>query len=182
MSDSTTVARPYAKAIAEYARQNDSWQEWSDKLSVLAQALKLDEAVSFITNPSTTEEQHVSLLMTLVKKQFNDKASQTAENLLRLLAHNKRLCLLPEIQVQFESLKAQHDKTQKVEVISYSKLTEQQLQQLSDSLSKRLERKVLLEPKVDSALLGGAIIRAGDLVIDGSVRDKLNKLKVGLTA
>lgn len=90
--------------------------------------------------------------------------------------------LLPEIEALYEVYRAEQEKILEVDVVSYSELTPAQQQRLSESLSQRLSRKVSLKISIDPSLLGGALIRAGDLVIDGSVRGKLNMLGTSLAA
>lgn len=177
MSDSTTIARPYAKAIFEYALANQQLKDWSAYLYVLSEAVALPDAASFIANPATSIKQHTELLMGL-----NPNKDSGFENIIHLLAQNKRILLLPEIFLLFEAYRAEQEKTLEIHVSSFSKLSAAQEVQMTDSLSKRLQRHVALNVTIDTTLLGGAIIRAGDLVIDGSVRGKLNKLGTGLAA
>lgn len=181
MSDTTTIARPYAKAIFEHALAAKKLSQWSEILHELAIAVLDEKAMQFITNPVATEEQQKGLLMTLFPK-FEPNEKKAIENLVALLAHNKRLMLLPDIKALFEALRAEQEKTLKVKVISFSELSAAQQEQLINSLSKRLQRQVTLNLSVDESLLGGAVIHAGDLVIDGSVRGKLNKLSTDLAA
>ncbi len=178
MSDSTTIARPYAKAIFESALAEKNLAEWSVGLMTLAQAVLNPEAAQFIENPASTVEQHIELLQGLI----NSGVSESINNLISLLATNKRLMLLPEISALYEVLRAEQEKTLDVDVSSFSDLSAAQQERLIESLSQRLQRKVSLKISIDPSLLGGAIIRAGDLVIDGSVRGKLNKLSTGLAA
>lgn len=178
MSDSTTIARPYAKALFEHALAENQLSQWSHHLRLLAQAVLTPEASQFIANPASTVSQHVELLEAI----SDTKADESLKNLINLLATNKRLALLPEIEQLYQVHRAEQEKTLSVEVISFSEVSPEQQQKLTDSLSKRLQRKVSLEIRIDTSLLGGAIIQAGDLVIDGSVRGKLNKLKTNLAA
>jgi len=180
MSDSTTIARPYAKAIFEYALAEKKLAEWSAHLVVLAQAILTSEASQFIANPASTVEQHIELLQAASKAET--KKSDSLNNLIILLATNKRLMLLPEIYALYEIHRAEQEKTLDVDVSSFSALSSTQEQRLTDSLSQRLQRKVSLKISIDPSLLGGAVIRAGDLVIDGSVRGKLIKLSTDLAA
>lgn len=180
MSDSTTIARPYAKAIFEYALAQKNLAQWSDYLSVLAHTVLDPYASQFIANPASTAEQHIELLQAL--GDLNNNEQHPLSNLIGLLAVNKRLMLLPEIKVLYEIHRAEQEKTLGVELISYSTVSSTQQQQLIDALSKRLQRNVSLNISIDPSLLGGAVIRAGDLVIDGSVRGKLNKLSADLAA
>lgn len=180
MSDSTTIARPYAKAIFEHALAEKKLGEWSGYLLILAQAVSMPIASEFINNPASTEEQHVDLLQSVCGAKA--KEDKSLINLITLLAANKRLMLLPEIKGLYEVHKADQEKTLSVDVNSFSEFSPAQQQKLVDSLSQRLQRKVSLKINIDPSLLGGAVIQAGDLVIDGSVRGKLNKLGTGLTA
>jgi F-type H+-transporting ATPase subunit delta len=180
MSDSTTIARPYAKAIFEHALAEKKLAEWSEHLMILAQAVLNPQASQFIANPGSTDTQQIELLQSVCSAKVKDNTS--LNNLIALLAANKRLMLLPEIKALYEVHRAEQEKTLGVDVISYSEVSPAQQQQLIESLSNRLQRKVSLKISIDPSLLGGAVIRAGDLVIDGSVRGKLNKLSTGLAA
>jgi F-type H+-transporting ATPase subunit delta len=97
-------------------------------------------------------------------------------NFVSVLALNKRLGLLPEIHDQFVRFKANLEKSVDVEVISAFDLADAARDKLADVLGRKLERSVNVSTTTDSNLLGGVLIRAGDLVIDGSVRGRLNKL------
>lgn len=180
MSDSTTIARPYAKAIFEYALAENKLAEWSTHLTMLAQTVLNHDAAQFIENPASTVAQHIDLLQSIINAESTK--NESINNLIALLATNKRLMLLPEIYAHYEALRAEQEKTLDVEVSSFSALSETQKEQLIESLSRRLQRKVALKINIDPTLLGGAVIRAGDLVIDGSVRGKLNKLATDLAA
>jgi F-type H+-transporting ATPase subunit delta len=180
MSDSTTIARPYAKAIFEFALGEKKLAEWSVYLQTLAQAILLPQASDFISNPASSIEQQIELLQSL--SSLKGKDSESLNNLISLLATNKRLKLLPEIKGLYEAHRAEQEKTLEVNVFSFSEVSAAQQKQLIESLSQRLQRKVSLEITIDPSLLGGAVIRAGDLVIDGSVRGKLNKLSTDLAA
>lgn len=179
MSDSITTARPYAKAIFEQALAEKKLANWSRYLSVLAYVASSNEGADFIANPNATTSQRIELLQAICHV---DAEPSTVGNLIHLLADNKRLALLPEIYMLYEEFKAEQEKTLDVEVISFSPVSAEQQQQMITSLSQRLQRKVSLNISLDPSLLGGAVIRAGDLVIDGSVRGKLNKLSTDLAA
>lgn len=181
MSETITIARPYAKAIFEYAQHSANCAVWSNILNALAMALLTSEAQAFISNPASTKEAQLDLLEAVVAKASQDE-HKAAHELLVLLVENKRLGLLPDIHVIFERLRQEAEKTIKVQVQSFSPLSAEQQKALIEQLSQRLKREVELEQYIDSSLLGGAIIHAGDLVIDGSVRGKLNKLSNNLLA
>lgn len=182
MSNMTTLARPYAKAIFEYANAEKNLSSWSEILLNLSQIVLAPEVQAFIANPLSKVEQQTELLMSIFSKFENNTVKLATENLLALLAENKRLPLLPDISAQFEALRAEQEKTLAVTVSSFSSLSDEQQQDLIASLSQRLQRQISLDISIDKSLLGGAVIRAGDLVIDGSVRGKLNKLGTDLAA
>lgn len=180
MSDCITIARPYAKALFECAMAEKKLAEWSTFLGILAQAVLTPEAQKFVDNPASTTTQHIDLLKAVISSEL--KENEQVNNLISLLAVNKRLQILPDIYMLYQALRAEQEKTLDVEVLSHAELSTQQQERLIESLSNRLQRKVALKINIDPSLLGGAVIRAGDLVIDGSVRGKLNKLATELAA
>jgi len=182
MSDITTIARPYAKAIFQLALATNKLVDWSSVLSTLAQIVLLPEAARFINNPATTQDEQVKLLLSVIPDLKQTIEAKMIEQLVSLLAENKRLLLLPGIAAQYELLRAEQEKTMVVSVNSYTPLSQTQQQRLIETLTKRLQRQVALEISIDESLLGGALIQAGDLVIDGSVRGQLLKLQANLAA
>lgn len=182
MSDTTTIARPYAKAVFEHARDTKALALWSLFLHDLANAVLDPNAMHFIGNPAATVEAKTSLLLSIfaASDPLNDR--QTLASFVALLALNGRLAVLPDIYVQFEALRASEEKRLTVSVASFIPLTSTEQQQLIEALSRRLARHVTLDMSIDPSLLGGAVVRAGDLVIDGSVRGKLTKLGASLAA
>lgn len=182
MPDITTIARPYAKAIFKLALDKKQLREWSTALNGLTQAILDEEAQQFILNPATTPELQTQLLLEIISAMTLPVQTEDVQHLIHLLAANKRLLVLPDIYIQYDALRAEQEKTLTASVSSFAPLTAAQQQHLVDSLSKRLQRQVTLEMSIDPSLLGGAVIRAGDLVIDGSVRGKLNKLATNMAA
>jgi F-type H+-transporting ATPase subunit delta len=182
MSDITTIARPYAKAIFEIALASKQLAEWSSILTILTQAVSLSETVQFITNPSTTGQDHLDLFVSLLANLKVSVDSKLQEQFITVLVENNRLLLIPGICIQYELLRAEQEKTLTVSVSTYSELSKKQEQRLIDTLTQRLQRQVSLEISIDKSLLGGALIKAGDLVIDGSVQGQLLKLASSLAA
>lgn len=180
MSDSTTIARPYAKAIFEHALNEKQLAQWSEHLLVLTHSVLSGEGFEFITNPATTEQQHVAFLESVCSSKGKDDTALS--QFITLLATNKRLLVIPEIKTLYESHRAEQEKTLEVEVTSFSTVSEEQQKQMIEALSLRVQRTVSLKINIDPSLLGGAIIQAGDLVIDGSIRGKLNTLATDLAA
>jgi F-type H+-transporting ATPase subunit delta len=172
MAEAITIARPYASAVFSIAQEKGELKAWSELLMVLAQCANDPQMQSIITSPAVSDEQVVSILADIA----GDAVTADARNFLTLLAENNRLMLLTEITVLFEELRAEAEKSMTAEVVSAKALTPEQEAKISDALKARLGRDITLETSVDESLLGGAIIHAGDLVIDGSALGKLNRL------
>jgi F-type H+-transporting ATPase subunit delta len=172
MAEVVTIARPYASAVFSIAQDKGEFKAWSDLLAVLAQCVAVPNMQSIISSPSVNDEQVISLLSDIAGELMNDDA----RNLLGLLAENNRLQLLGAIAVIYEELREEAEKVMTADVTSAKALTPEQEASLSAALKKRLGRDVTLNTDVDETLLGGAIIRAGDLIIDGSALGKLNRL------
>lgn len=176
MIEPMTLARPYARAAFDYAREQSQLDAWTGALSMLAAAARDDRVTALLQDPTHTGEQRAEAVSGLI-----DDAPAGLSNFLRVMADNGRLALLPEIAEQFAALKADLEATVNVEVTSARDLSEDEAQQLADAMATRLARTVSITTQTDPALIGGAVIRAGDLVIDGSVRGRLDKLAGALT-
>ncbi len=172
MSDMIKFARPYAKAAFQLAREGGRLSDWSEMLQ-LASRIAADEVVArAISSPHVTRQQAVDLFLTIGTDQFDDQFAK----MLTVLAENDRLAILPEISAMYEQLRQEHEKRLSVRVVSAVALTDDQQERMSAALKKRFNRKINLQSETDISMLGGAIIYAGDLVIDGSVRGRLQKL------
>ncbi len=177
MSELTTLARPYAKAAFEFAIDKDNLSAWSEMLAFLS-LVTADKAMSqLLDNPSLTRDKAAEAVLSVAKGQLDEQG----ENFVRLLASNGRLELMTEVLSLFEQHKAEHDKTIEVECLSAVEMTEQQLSDLNGRLETKLGRKVNINCQIDPAVMGGMIIRAGDFVIDASVRGQLNDLADSLS-
>ena len=172
MAELSTLARPYAKAAFEYAREHGDLAGWSQQLATAAAVASADGMESVLDNPSITDAEQARLLNDVC----GDATGDAVKNFVSILASNKRLALLPEISTQFELYKANQEKSVDVEVISAFDLADETAGRLAEVLGRKLEREVKVSTSTDRDLLGGVLIRAGDLVIDGSVRGRLNKL------
>lgn len=177
MSELTTIARPYAKAAFDYAVENKVIPQWQEMLVFAAEVAK-NKAMKDVLSGSLAAEQLAELFNNICGEQLD----QQGQNLIKLLAENGRLKALPYISDLFNLYKADFDKEIDVEVTSAVKLTKKQESELGASLEKRLARKVKLNCNVNPELVAGLIIKAGDTVIDGSVRSKLNRLSDALQA
>ena len=183
MAELSTLARPYAKAAFEFAVEREGLQEWAEALALLAVVAEQDKVARLLHSPNLTAEQKADSLLQVCGDEVSGKAvSNKIENFTRLLAENQRLGLLSQIQQQFQALKADREKAIDVELISASSIDDAQQQKLATALTARLQREVNITVSVDSELIGGAVVRAGDMVIDGSVRGRLNKLAEALNS
>jgi F-type H+-transporting ATPase subunit delta len=178
MAELSTIARPYAKAAFEYARDSKQLSQWAEQLAIAA-AVTADKGMqAALNNPALTVEGQVRMLCDVC----GDALGAQARNFIAVLATNKRLLLLPEIHSLFAQYKANQEKSVDVEVISAFDLADAARDRLAEVLGKKLERQVKVRTTTDSNLLGGVLIRAGDLVIDGSVRGRLNKLAAAINS
>ncbi|OLS61588.1 F0F1 ATP synthase subunit delta [Pseudomonas putida] len=176
MAELTTLARPYAKAAFEHAQAQQQLANWSAMLGLAAAVSQDDTMQRLLKAPRLTSAQKAATFIDVC----GDKFDAQARNFIHIAAENDRLLLLPEISAQFELYKAELEKSVDVEVTSAFALNQEQQDKLAKVLSARLNREVRLHATEDSALIGGVVIRAGDLVIDGSVRGKLAKLAEAL--
>ncbi|MEM8844889.1 MAG: F0F1 ATP synthase subunit delta [Pseudomonadota bacterium] len=178
MSELTTAARPYARAAYDLASEHGEVDQWSDMLGFSA-AVAHDSAMrAALDNPSLNKQQSADLF----NEVCGDKLNQQGQNFIKLLAENDRLALLPEIAALYQHYRAQSEGTVDAELISALDVSEDQVNKIAESLTKRLGKKVSLTTHIDSSLIGGAIIKAGDMVIDGSVRGRLDKLSTTLAS
>ena len=172
MAEAITIARPYAHAVFGIANDKGELKAWSELLAVLSQCVAQPEVQSIISSPAVSDEQVIDLLSNVSGELMTDDA----RNFLAVLAQNNRLSLLADINVIYEELREEAEQMMTADVTSALKLTAKQEKDISAALKERLGRDVTLNTSVDKTLLGGAIIRAGDIIIDGSALGKLNRL------
>jgi len=175
MSELTTVARPYAKAAFDFAVEAKAVDSWLAQLTFAAEVAK-DETVKGYLSGGTSVEQAQTLFLNVCGEQVDSQG----QNFLKVMAENERLLVLPQVLEQFTALKAEFDQEIAVDVTSAVKLKVAQTKTLSAALEKRLARKVKLNCIVDKSVVSGLIIKAGDMVIDGSIQGKLSRLATTL--
>jgi F-type H+-transporting ATPase subunit delta len=178
MADRLTVARPYARAAFEEARRNGGLAPWSDALQAAAIVVKDPRVSSLLDNPRVTPAQLAQLVDEIAASSLGEHGA----NFVRTLADNHRLGFLPEIARLFDSLKDDAEGMVDVTVTSAAAIDEAQRNRIGVALERRLKRKARLHFEIDPALIGGAVLRAGDLVIDGSLRTRLERIAYELTA
>lgn len=166
------LARPYARAAFALAQEAGDLAGWSERLALLAAVAGDARVAERLRAPRITRAERGRLVLDIC----GDRLDDGARNLVRLLAENGRLQLLEEIAAQYEALRAQAEGRLDAHVTSARELTQAQQKAIAESLSKRLEREIRLHCDVDESLIGGAVIRAGDLVIDGSLKGRLQRL------
>jgi F-type H+-transporting ATPase subunit delta len=184
MADTSTIARPYAQALFDIAKRDDSLADWAQTLGALAQVVIDEDASAFLTRPDIDEEARVEFVSELGNQlgAASLLGSDRGRNLLRLLVENDRLSVLPDIASRFDALKAAAENTVKVTLISASVADDDVADKIARALEAKLGRSVDLKQEVDDELIGGALIRAEDMVIDGSVRTRLRKLAESLVS
>ncbi|MCJ7557820.1 MAG: F0F1 ATP synthase subunit delta [Gammaproteobacteria bacterium] len=171
MAENVTLARPYARAAFELARDAGQLAEWSVALGNMAATAENENLKPLLNDPAINPGQISEIIVAAC-----GLSDGPMVNFVRLLAEGRRLPTLVQIAAQFEIYRSEEEKTIDVEVSSAAELNEAQQQRLAESLQKRLGRSVRLHVTLDESLLGGAVVKAGDLVIDGSVRTRLSQL------
>ena len=170
--DASTIARPYAEALFARAVETDKLDLWSDMLELLATAARDPALSGLIASPKLDKAQMTELMLDIAGGRLSDEG----QNLVRLLVANGRLAVLPEIASLFEARKADHRGTLDVHVTAAFDLAPEQEQQLAEALKRKLGRDIRITSEPDPALIGGFRLRAGDMVIDGSVSGQLGQL------
>jgi F-type H+-transporting ATPase subunit delta len=187
MADNNTIARPYAQATFELAQDEKKLDAWSDALRIAKDVMADGQVSRFLGNPSLTAQQRLAFLTDLFKAAGGQSSilaggDKQGTNFIKLLLEYGRVNVLPEIANHFDALKAKIENTVDVTVTSAAPLSAKQQKAMESALKERLGRDVNLTTETDENLIGGAVIRAGDVVIDGSLRARLDGLANALIA
>ncbi len=174
MSQALTVARPYARAAFAVAREEGNLAAWSDALGFAARVAADPRVAALLPNPQLADADATALLSP-------EGASEAFTRFLGVLAEAGRLQELPEIAALYAELRAEAEKVVRAKVTSATALPAGELDVIKAALKKRFGRDVEIDTAIDESLIGGAIIDAGDVVIDGSLKGKLSRLQTALT-
>ena len=172
MAERLTIARPYAKAVFVLARDAKQLSQWSQIVGIAASVVSDERVKPLLDNPHVLPQQLVDLICDVGGRPFD----RHARNFLAVMAENHRLGFLPEIAQLYGKMRADYERVLDVTVASAVELSKEQRERFSAALRKRFDRDVRLHTRIDSTLLGGAVVQADDLVIDGSVRGGLAQL------
>jgi F-type H+-transporting ATPase subunit delta len=181
MAEKVTIARPYAKAAFEFAREHGVLARWSDFLANASAVVTDDRVAKLLLSPRVMPADLVGVIAGVCGSSSGESLDVPMSNFLETLAHNRRLGLLPHVAAIFETLRADVENIADVQVASAMALDDAQRARLRDALAKRLKREIRLHVDVDPSLIGGAVVRCGDFVIDGSLKARLQRLATELT-
>lgn len=177
MAEKTTLARPYAIAAFKQAQEESKLDEWSSMLQFLSMVIRNPTVLGIVSHPRIETERLTRLLFDIGEGEL----SETGQNFLRVLMEHRRLALLPEVAALFEQQRAEFEQRRDVEVITAYQLQTKYQQAIKDAMAKRLGQEVELSMQIDRSLIGGVIIRAGDMVIDASLRGRISRLELDLS-
>ncbi len=178
MAELSTLARPYARAFFELQHESGNLPAGEQALEAMAAVVKPPDVARLVGHPAVTSDE----LVGLIQAAGSDAVDAAALNLLKVLASNKRLVLLPAIAEQYGLLKDEAERRIEIEMTAAMPVSDDAQSALVAALSKRLGRDVDLSVSIDASLIGGAVLRAGDLVIDGSVAGRVERITQALTA
>ncbi len=172
MEERITIARPYAEAAHQQAQVEQDSKAWSEALKLLSELMDVEEMKLIVQHPKVSPDQVVDLILDMGKELF----TETRANFVRILSENKRLAYASEISGLFESFSSEDEGKLDMEIISAYPLDKKAEESIADAIKQKLEKKISLKSTVDESLIGGAVIRAGDWVIDSSMRGRLDQL------
>ena len=178
MAELASIARPYAQAVFELAKDSGHYGPWSEALGFLAKVAADKDMAALFSNPRVSRQQAADIVIELLGGAVGDEP----KNLVRLLAQNRRLQALSAISEQYELLRAEAERTIRAELESALPISDEEQRRIAGALKTRLGCEVELVVTTNRELVGGAVIRAGDLVIDGSIRARLERLAAAVSA
>jgi len=176
MTDFTTAARPYANAVYDLASQSNTLDSWGDALANLANVINEAQVAEMLGNPDLGKQQKGEL----VTQVMGDNLNEQQQNLVKLMAENGRLSLMSGVLEQFEVARAKAENKIEAEVVSAFELSAEQTSELVNTLKNKLGCDVTLTTTIDESLIGGVVIKAGDTIIDASMKSQLATLALSL--
>jgi len=176
MKDLTTAARPYAKAVYDTASESNTVDSWGDALTNLAAVISDEQMNKLLERPDLGKAEKGELII----KVLGDKLTDKQQNLVRLMAGNSRLKLMPDVLEQFEAARAKAENKIEAQVTSAFELTAAQISEIVNTLKNKLGSDVTVTTSVDASLIGGVVIKAGDTIIDASMKSQLDSLALSL--
>ncbi|HIF9399517.1 TPA: F0F1 ATP synthase subunit delta [Photobacterium damselae] len=182
MSDPQTIAHPYAKAAFEFAKEQQTLEQWAQMLTIVSDVVTqpvISEQLEDLEQLGNEQrEQFVDMLLAICDGLLDEHV----KNLIRVMAENSRLAVLSSVTELFLELKADYERTVQAHVVSADELTADQKVNLIAALEKKLDRHVELDCQIDKSLVGGMLIHAGELVIDGTLKTSMDRLASRLQA
>ena len=176
MSSLTTLARPYAKAAFELARDEQSLAGWEEMLTLASEMVMEKSMAGLLESPHISNDE----LVRIITETAGDAFTTRFRDFIAVVGGNGRLPLLPHVTDLFRQLREEAENRMSVKVISAVSLDEDQASRLRDALARRLGCEIELDNEIDKDVIGGAVVYAGDQVIDGSLRGRLEKLSTSL--
>lgn len=183
MAEKFTIARPYAKAVFERALADGSLEQWDRILQILALIASDPKAAALLGNPWVNDQRLLALFVHITEKSAPELPATfqpPLKNFVAALIAEKRLGVLPEILNSYQRLMAAQRKLKEVTVISAYPLSDERRKNMTAALTRYLHSEVVIDFKEDIALIGGAVIRTGHWVMDGSIKGKLQHLRDSL--
>lgn len=177
MSEFTTIARPYANAVYQVASETKTEKSWSAALELMSAVVANEDMIVMLDNPRLKKEHKGELFLQVV----GNKLSEPQRNLVRLMAENGRLKIMPDVAEQFEVYRAAAEGKIDAVALSAFPLTKKQQSAITQSLKDKLGVEVTLTTSIDESLIGGVVIKAGDTIIDGSMKSQLAMLANALS-
>lgn len=172
MKENLTIARPYAQAVFELAHEEGNLGAWSDMLKLISMVIADAQMQQVLENPKLDTAFQISF----IHEVCGDNLSDAGRNFVKVLAEARRLAQAPAISRLFEQHRLVEEGVVDVEVISAYPLDDQERNRIAGAMEKRFGKKVNISTRIDKSLIGGSIIRAGDSVIDASVKGSLSQL------
>ena len=176
MTDFTTAARPYANAVYDTASGSNSLDSWGDALTNLAAIVSDAQMSRLLESPDLGKAEKGELIIKVLGDNLTDKQ----QNLVKLMAENNRLKLMPDVLAQFEVARANAENKIEAEITSAFELSAEQISELVNTLKNKLGSDVTVTTSIDESLIGGVIIKAGDTIIDASMKSQLDSLALSL--